>query len=132
MKSPDARSTTSPSLIDASARSSATLTLISLAHGINHAQSALKPLVFPLVLRDLNFGYGELGIMLGVASAVGGLLQLGAGALGRILPRHQILGVGNASVGVCFRICRPGAELFSVFLLDGHVPGRRRGAAPGR
>jgi MFS family permease len=87
---------------DASARSSAALTLVSLAHGINHAQGALQPLVFPLVLRDLNFGYGELGIMLGVASAVGGLLQLGAGALGRILPRHQILGVGNASVGVCF------------------------------
>src|ERR671914_350307 len=83
-------------------RSTSALTLISLAHGINHAQSALKPLVFPLVLRDLNFGYGELGIMLGVASAVGGLLQLGAGALGRILPRHQILGIGNASVGVCF------------------------------
>jgi predicted MFS family arabinose efflux permease len=83
-------------------RSASALTLVSLAHGINHAQSALKPLVFPLVLRDLNFGYGELGIMLGVASAVGGLLQLGAGALGRALPRHLILGIGNASVGVCF------------------------------
>jgi MFS family permease len=83
-------------------RSATALTLVSLAHGINHAQSALKPLVFPLVLRDLNFGYGELGIMLGVASAVGGLLQLGAGALGRVLPRHLILGIGNASVGVCF------------------------------
>lgn len=83
-------------------RPKSALTLVSLAHGVNHAQSALKPLVFPLVLRDLNFGYGELGIMLGVASAVGGLLQLGAGALGRILPRHQILGIGNASVGVCF------------------------------
>jgi MFS family permease len=83
-------------------RSASALTFVSLAHGINHAQSALKPLVFPLVLRDLNFGYGELGIMLGVASAVGGLLQLGAGALGRIFPRHLILGIGNASVGVCF------------------------------
>jgi predicted MFS family arabinose efflux permease len=83
-------------------RSSSALTLVSLAHGINHAQSALKPLVFPLVLRDLNFGYGELGLMLGVASAVGGLLQLAAGALGRVLPRHHILGIGNASVGVCF------------------------------
>jgi MFS family permease len=82
--------------------STSTLTLVSLAHGVNHAQGALKPLVFPLVLRDLNFGYGELGIMLGVASAVGGLLQLGAGALARILPRHHILGIGNASVGVCF------------------------------
>ena len=81
---------------------SSALTLVSLAHGINHAQSALKPLVFPLVLRDLSFGYSELGIMLGVAAAVGGSLQLAAGALGRLLPRHLILGLGNASVGVCF------------------------------
>ena len=85
-----------------SERSTATLTLISLAHGINHAQSALKPLVFPLVLRELNFGYSELGIMLGVAAAVGGMLQLFAGALGRVFPRHLILGIGNASVGICF------------------------------
>jgi MFS family permease len=84
------------------ARGHSTLTLISLAHGINHAQSALKPLVFPLVLRELNFGYSELGIMLGVAAAVGGILQLFAGALGRLFPRHLILGIGNASVGICF------------------------------
>ncbi len=81
---------------------SSALTLVSIAHGINHAQSALKPLVFPLVLRELNFGYSELGIMLGVAAAVGGSLQLAAGALGRILPRHLVLGLGNAAVGVCF------------------------------
>ena len=92
------------------------LTLVSLAHGINHAQSALKPLVFPLVLRDLNFGYSELGIMLGVAAAVGGSLQLAAGALGRILPRHLILGFGNASVGVCFMLVA-GAQSFSQFFL---------------
>lgn len=78
------------------------LTLISLAHGINHAQSALKPLVYPLVLRDLGFGYAELGIMLGVASAVGGSLQFVAGALGRYVKRHLLLGLGNASVGICF------------------------------
>ena len=78
------------------------LTLISLAHGINHAQSALKPLVYPLVLRDLGFGYAELGIMLGVASAVGGSLQFVAGALGRSVKRHLLLGIGNASVGICF------------------------------
>jgi predicted MFS family arabinose efflux permease len=96
--------------------SSSALTLVSLAHGINHAQGALKPLVFPLVLRDLNFGYGELGIMLGVASAVGGLLQLGAGALARILPRHHILGIGNASVGVCFVFVALAQSYFQFFL----------------
>lgn len=85
----------------ATGHSASTLTLISLAHGINHAQSALRPLVFPLVLHELNFGYGELGIMLGVAAAVGGMLQLFAGALGRVLPRHLILGIGNTCVGIC-------------------------------
>lgn len=96
--------------------SSSALTLISLAHGINHAQSALKPLVFPLVLRDLNFGYSELGIMLGVASAVGGLLQLAAGSLGRIFPRHMILGIGNASVGTCFVLVGLAQSYFQFFL----------------
>ena len=84
------------------AGSRSALMLISLAHGINHAQSALKPLVYPLVLRDLGFGYAELGIMLGVASAVGGSLQFVAGALGRSVKRHLLLGIGNASVGICF------------------------------
>jgi MFS family permease len=82
--------------------SGAALTLISLAHSINHGQSALKPLVYPLVLRELGFGYAELGIMLGVASAVGGSLQFVAGALGRFIRRHLLLGLGNASVGICF------------------------------
>lgn len=95
--------------------SSSTLMLVSLAHGINHAQAALKPLVFPLVLRELNFGYSELGIMLGVASAVGGSLQLAAGALGRILPRHHILGLGNASVGICFILVGLAQSYFQFF-----------------
>jgi predicted MFS family arabinose efflux permease len=98
------------------ASSSSALTLISLAHGINHAQSALKPLVFPLVLRELSFGYSELGIILGVASAVGGSLQLVAGALGRILPRHHVLGIGNAAVGVCFVLVGLAQSYFQFFL----------------
>ena len=57
-------------IADDANHSTSALTLVSLAHGINHAQGALKPLVFPLVLRDLNFGYGELGIMLGVATLI--------------------------------------------------------------
>ena len=66
-----------------------------------------------------------------VTSAVGGLLQLAAGAPGRSLPRHHILGVGKrlASHLLCAR--RPCPELLSVFLLDDHVAGRRRGAASG-
>ena len=100
----------------AHSHSSLTLTLISLAHGINHAQGALMPLVYPIVLRELGFGYGELGLMLGITSAVGGSLQLAAGALGRIIRRHLLLGLGNASVGVCFLFVGL-AQSFSQFFL---------------
>ena len=97
-------------------RSRSALTLISTAHAINHAQSALKPLVYPLVLLELGFGYAELGIMLGVASAVGGSLQLAAGALGRVIKRHLLLGFGNAFVGICFVLVAI-AQSFSQFFL---------------
>jgi predicted MFS family arabinose efflux permease len=100
----------------ARSRSGSALTLISTAHAINHAQSALKPLVYPLVLRDLGFGYAELGIILGVASAVGGSLQLVAGALGRVIKRHLLLGFGNALVGICFVLVAL-AQSFSQFFL---------------
>ncbi|HWO40682.1 MAG TPA: MFS transporter, partial [Candidatus Eisenbacteria bacterium] len=83
-------------------RSKTALALISIAHGINHAQSALKPLVYPLVLVELGFGYSQLGVMLGVASAVGGSLQLVAGGLARTIKRHLLLGFGNAIVGLSF------------------------------
>ena len=106
------------------------LTLISLAHGINHAQSALKPLVYPLVLLQLGFGYAELGIMLGVASAVGGSLQLVAGGLGQICEASSTLGTRQR---VCWHLLYPHRrrpKFSPILLMDGHVAGRWRGPAP--
>jgi len=51
---------------------------------------------------------------LGVASAVGGSLQLAAGALGRVIKRHLLLGFGNAFVGICFVLVAI-AQSFSQF-----------------
>ena len=82
-------------------RSALALALISTAHGVNHIQSAFMPMIYPLVLREFGASYSELGVMLGVAGALGGGLQLAAGALGTVVRRHILLGVGNAIVGVC-------------------------------
>ena len=106
--------------------SSLALTFISLAHGVNHAQSALKPLIYPYAMRELGFGYSELGFLLGAASAVGGTLQLVAGGLGRVMKRHLLLGVGNALVGLCIVLIAL-AQSFSQFFL-GHVMARTAGA----
>jgi OPA family sugar phosphate sensor protein UhpC-like MFS transporter len=65
--------------------------------------------------------------MLGVAAAVGGMLQLFAGALGRILPRQLILGIGNASVGICFVFVGLAQSFFQFFLWT--VASRVGGAA---
>ncbi len=93
-----------------------TLALISLSHGINHAQGALMPLVYPAILREFGVGYGELGVMLGVASGVGGGMQLVAGALGTVVRRHALLGAGNLAVALCVALTAT-AQGFSQFFL---------------
>lgn len=95
---------------------SATLALISLSHGINHAQGALMPLVYPAILREFGVGYGELGIMLGVANGVGGGMQLVAGALGTMVRRHTLLGAGNLAAALCVALTAT-AQSFSHFFL---------------
>ncbi len=110
---------------NARSRSSAAPTPVSLAHGINHAPGALKPLVFPSCCAISTLA-GELGIIAWSDKRRRRLLQLGAGALGRILPRRQILGIGHASVGGCFIFVGLAQSYFSVLLLDGYVDCRRR------
>ena len=108
-------------------RSALALALISTAHGVNHIQSAFMPMIYPLVLRELGASYSELGVMLGVAGALGGGLQLAAGALGTVVRRQMLLGVGNAIVGV-FTLLLAGAQNFFQFFLW-TVGGRVGGAA---
>lgn len=97
-------------------RSASALALISMAHGVNHVQSTFMPMIYPLVLREFGASYGELGVMLGVAGALGGLLQLAAGALGTIVRRHMLLGVGNVLVGVCVLVLALAQNFFQFFL----------------
>lgn len=84
--------------------SGSTLALVSLSHGVNHAQGALKPLIYPALLREFGVGYSELGIMLGVAGALGGGLQLVAGGLGTVVRRNLLLGFGNLLGGLCIAL----------------------------
>ena len=79
------------------------LTLISLAHGINHAQSAPA--------ARLSVGIGPTGFWLRRARYYargrqrrGGSLQLVAGGLGRFIKRHLLLGARQC---VCGNLLRP-------------------------
>ncbi len=76
------------------------LIIISGSHAVIHAYSTLMPLVYPLALADLHFSVVALGFMVALSSLAGGLLQLGAGAVTRVIQRHNLIGWGAVGMGI--------------------------------
>ncbi|MDQ6883079.1 MAG: MFS transporter [Candidatus Dormibacteraeota bacterium] len=76
------------------------LIIISGSHAVIHAYSTLMPLIYPLALTDLHFSVVALGIMVALSSLAGGMLQLGAGALTRVIQRHSLIGWGAIAMGL--------------------------------
>jgi MFS family permease len=70
------------------------LVAISSSHAVIHAYSTLMPLIYPLALTELHFSVFALGLMVAIASLAGGFLQLGAGAVTRVIRRHTLIGLG--------------------------------------
>jgi MFS family permease len=70
------------------------LIAVSSSHAVIHAYSTLMPLVYPLALTELHFSVFALGVMVAIANLAGGFLQLGAGAVTRVIRRHSLIGLG--------------------------------------
>jgi MFS family permease len=81
------------------ARPGLTLGLISLAHAVIHAQSALMPLIYSAVTEQFGLTVADIGVFIAVTSAVGGLMQLTYGFLTRWVARPMILSVGHLVFG---------------------------------
>ncbi|MBI3913635.1 MAG: MFS transporter [Chloroflexi bacterium] len=78
----------------------AILTMVSLAHAVNHAYATLMPLIYPIILNEYRLSYTDLGVMVGVANAVGGLMQLTFGYMRQFIERRVVLGGGQALMGL--------------------------------
>ncbi len=76
------------------------LTLVSAAHAVIHAIAVLMPLIYPLIQKEYNLSYTQIGLIIAIPNAVGGLLQIGCGLLSRYVLRKAMLGVGSMLVGV--------------------------------
>jgi len=76
------------------------LVIISSTHAVIHSYSTLMPLIYPLALTDLHFSVASLGVMVAVSSLAGGILQLGAGAVTRVISRHSLIGWGAVAMGL--------------------------------
>jgi len=80
------------------------LALVAASHAVNHSYAALMPILYPAMMAELRFGYGQLGLLIGVSGAFGQGLQWLAGYLGRYFKRKILLGVGGIAQGVCVAV----------------------------
>ncbi len=99
------------------------LALLSAAHAVTHSQQALYAMVYPQVMRAFGVGYAQLGVLIGAANLVGGLLQGAYGALSRRVRRTSLCGGGNMLVGLSLAL----AALAHAF--PGFAAGRVLGSA---
>ena len=77
------------------ARPALTLGLLSLSHAVIHAQSALMPLIYPIVIVQFALNPRDIGLFIAVTTAVGGSMQLLYGFLTRWVARPALLGGGQ-------------------------------------
>ncbi len=76
------------------------LTLVSAAHAVIHAITVLMPLIYPLIQKEYNLSYTQIGLIVAIPNAVGGFLQIGCGLVSRYVLRKVMLGIGSILGGV--------------------------------
>ncbi|MEJ7803094.1 MAG: hypothetical protein WKH68_06955, partial [Candidatus Limnocylindria bacterium] len=52
------------------------LVLLAVAHAAIHAQSALMPLIYPIVIIEYGLDARDIGTFIAITTAVGGSMQL--------------------------------------------------------
>lgn len=88
---------------------------MSFAHAVQHFYSAAFAFSYPYVVNEFGISYATLGLVLGAAGVVGGLLQGVAGLVRRLSARWLLVGqdLGLAATMVLAAL----APLFAVFAL---------------
>jgi len=76
-----------------------TLALLSVAHAAIHAQSALLPLVYAVVIVEYGLTERDIGLFIAITTAVGGTMQLAYGFLTRYIARPALLAGGQLIFG---------------------------------
>jgi MFS family permease len=104
-----------------------TLALLSIAHAAIHAQSALMPLVYPIVIMEFGLNAADIGVFIAVTTAVGGSMQLAYGFATRVVARPALLAGGQLLFGASLLI---GGLSNSVAQLLGSISVARIGASP--
>jgi MFS family permease len=103
------------------------LGLLSLAHAVIHAQSALLPLLYPIVVIQFGLDARAIGLFIAITTAVGGSMQLLYGLLTRWIARPALLAAGQLIFGTSLIL---GGLSSSIGQLLAAISGARIGASP--
>ena len=76
-----------------------TLSLLALGHAVIHAQAALMPLIYPIVIVEFGLVERDIGLFIAVTTAIGGSMQLLYGFLTRYVARPTLLAGGQIVFG---------------------------------
>ena len=76
------------------------LGLVCSSHTLNHIQSGITSVLFPVMMKDLGFGFLQLGILSAAHHFAAQGLQVVYGFLAAFMKRAVILGLGNVILGV--------------------------------
>ncbi len=98
-----------------------------MAHAAIHAQSALMPLVYPIVITQYGLDARDIGTFIAITTAVGGSMQLAYGFLTRYVARPALLAGGQMLFGASLLVAGLSQ---SVAQLLGAISAARIGASP--
>ncbi len=103
------------------------LGLLSLGHAAIHAQSALMPLIYPIIIVEFALDERDIGLFIAITTAIGGAMQLLYGFITRYVPRPTLLAGGQLVFGGALML---GGLAQSVGQLLGSISLARIGASP--
>jgi DHA1 family purine base/nucleoside efflux pump-like MFS transporter len=70
------------------------LAIVTLSHAMQHLFVGLS-ILFPIMISELNLSYSSFGLVIGISSFIGGLLQIVFSISSRAVARHILLALGD-------------------------------------
>lgn len=70
------------------------LAIVTSSHAMQHLFVGLS-ILFPIMITDLNLSYSSFGLIIGISSFIGGILQIVFSISSRIIARYILLAVGD-------------------------------------
>jgi FSR family fosmidomycin resistance protein-like MFS transporter len=86
--------------IELSANRTAIFSIVCGTHFVNHFQSAMLGVIYPLMMKELGMSYMAIASLAAVYNTLGSVLQAAYGFVVPYVRRGVILGVGNCLLGL--------------------------------